>query len=89
MKRYNIIEVSYMAATNTKPARIKLYSHSLQCQAIYSFGYGSDTASEQAWKILCEQGFNITGICMTKAGCGLISDTFKEFGYKKIIKSKE
>lgn len=77
MKNFHIIEVSFIPATNSKDARIKIYSERFGKKLIYPLSRDFDTIYLQAETILTAQGFNVLGMGLIKGGYAIITDTFQ------------
>jgi hypothetical protein len=74
---YNIIEVKYLGATNTKGSRVKMYSPRFEKSKTISFDYSFNSIDEMAMEYLKKQGFDIIGQGQTKDGYAIITNTFK------------
>lgn len=69
------IEVCYLPATNTRPSRVKLFSHALKQTKIIPYDYTKNSIHEMAIEYLttCTENKNIIAMVETKKGYMLIA----------------
>ena len=61
MKNFNLIEVKYLPATNTRGTRVKLTSRRLKESVIIPFNYSLNHPLEMAEEYLKEKGLPVVG----------------------------
>lgn len=77
MKNFNIFEIKYLGATNTKGSRIRIYSPRFKEKIIIDYDYNFNTIYDKAADYLTNKGFNIIGTGEGVDKMYLISDSFK------------
>ena len=77
MNNLHLIEVTYLGPTNTKGARVKLYSHRFAQSVTIAYDYAARGICEMADAWLRERGFVVVGVAEMKKGYALLSDTFE------------
>ena len=77
MQNLNVLEIKYLAFTNTKGARISIFSPRFKQRTIITFDYWFNTIEEGATAHLESLGFNILYCGEGKDKMYLMSDTFK------------
>lgn len=78
MKNLQMIEIKYLASTNTKGARIKLIDTRFKCSITLARDYSVE-CYQQAERFLTDRGFNIVAKCYNEINQTyyLMSDTFE------------
>ncbi len=77
MKNLHTLEVTYLGATNSRGARVKIYSPRFDQSVIIPYDYQFTNISEIATAYLLDKGFEIIGRSDSKNGYYLISHTFE------------
>ena len=77
MQNLHIIKTSYLGATNTQGARIKIYSERFRESVIIPYNYHFNSALDIAIHWLQEKGFEIIGKGEGKENMYIISNTFE------------
>lgn len=83
MKNYHTIIVKFLGPTNSRGARVKLYSNRFKDSKIISYDYEFNSSYEIAAKWLEDNTFDVIGASECKEGYILISTTFKSLNYNK------
>ena len=79
MRNYHVIFVKYLGWTETRPARISIYSHRFDSRKIISRNSVGDFTfyQDEAVEYLKQQGFKVIGQGNVQGGISLITDTFQ------------
>ena len=76
MENLHILKTSYLGATNTRGARVKIYSERFRQSVIISYTY-ENRAQDMAINWLQEKGFEIIGKGEGQNNMYIISSTFE------------
>lgn len=78
MKTLHLIEVTYIGPTNTRGARVKLYSHRFVEARFIPYDYAAvDGVVEMAARWLYRHDFNVLARAETKRGYAILTDTLE------------
>lgn len=70
------IEIKYLGATNSRGSRVKLTDNLLGTSKTICYNYKYNNIVDIAAEYLENKGINVTGMCETKNGYMLLTDSF-------------
>jgi hypothetical protein len=77
MENLHILKTSYLGATNTRGARVKIYSERFRQSVVIPYNYRFNNALDIAINWLQSKGFEIIGKGEGKESMYIISTTFE------------